>query len=480
MNMNSGSSLTRRSLLGGAVGFPALFQIIRAAKPTDIRLESINHSYQQYKYRVPIKFGGRVQDETILINVNCTVRTVGGKVSKGFGSMPLSNVWSFPSHSMSYDTTLGAMKALAGRISTITGNYKETGHPIDINCALQPEYLKAAAEVSRDLKLTEPIPNLCTIVTASAFDAAIHDAFGKAHGLNCYRTYDSGFMSHDLGHYLGPTFKGEYVSQYVSRDPKPRMPMYHLVGALDAITDADVKERVHDGLPETLPEWIRYNRLTNFKIKLNGDHLDEDISRVMTVDRVATETQIQRRVKQWVYSLDFNEKCPNEDYLLDFLRLLKEKAPAGYEKVQYVEQPTSRDLKTHRDQDMHRAAKLKPVVIDEALTDIENLMLSREMGYSGAALKACKQQSQAMLEAAVGEKHRMFLCVQDLTCPGASLIHSASVSARVPGVAAIEANSRQYVPVANKGWEVRFPGIFIVKDGTMDTSELTGVGLGAV
>jgi L-alanine-DL-glutamate epimerase-like enolase superfamily enzyme len=454
--------------------------MVRTAKPTDIRLENISHSYQQYKYRVPIKFGGRVQNETIVINVNCTVRTISGKVSKGFGSMPLSNVWSFPSHTMSYDTTLGAMKALAGRFAIITNNYKETGHPIDINCALQPDYLKAAAEVSRELKLTEPIPKLCTIVTASAFDAAIHDAFGKAHGLNCYRTYGPEFMTHDLSHYIGPAFKGEYVSQYVSRDPKPRMPMYHLVGALDAITDADIKERVHDGLPETLPEWIRYNGLTHFKIKLNGDHLEEDIGRVVTVDRVATETQQQRGAKEWVYSLDFNEKCPNEDYLLDFLRLLKEKSPAGYEKVQYVEQPTSRDLKTHRDQDMHRAAKLKPVVIDEALTDIENLMLSREMGYSGAALKACKQQSQVLLEAAVGQKYRMFLCVQDLTCPGASLIHSASVSARVPGVAAIEANSRQYVPAANKGWEVRFPGIFIIKDGTMDTSELTGPGLGAV
>ena len=53
----------------------------------------------------------------MLINVNCTVRTASGKVSKGFGSMPLGNGRSFPSRSMSYDTTLGAMKTLTGRIS---------------------------------------------------------------------------------------------------------------------------------------------------------------------------------------------------------------------------------------------------------------------------------------------------------------------------------------------------------------------------
>jgi hypothetical protein len=47
-------------------------------------------------------------------------------------------------------------------------------------------------------------------------------------------------------------------------------------------------------------------------------------------------------------------------------------------------------------------------------------------------------------------------------------------------VTAIEANGRQYCPVANRGWEERFPGIFEVRDGMMDTSVLTGPGLGAV
>ncbi|HTM48352.1 MAG TPA: enolase C-terminal domain-like protein [Bryobacteraceae bacterium] len=474
------NQLTRRSLLRGAVASPALFNIVSAAKPTDIRIEDIRYAYEDYIYRTPIKFGGSVLDRATIINVNCTVRTAGGKVSKGFGSMPMGNVWSFPSKTMSYETTLGAMKNLAERISKITGAYKESGHPVDINVALEPAFLKAAGEVSKQIKLDAPIPKLCTLVTASAFDAAVHDAFGKAHGLNCYRTYGPEFMTHDLSRYLGPDFKGEYLSQYVSRDPKPKMPLYHLVGAVDPLTKDDVKKPIGDGLPETLPEWIRYNGLTNLKIKLNGDQVEWDIDRVLSVDRVTTEAQKQRGVSRWVYSLDFNEKCPNVDYLLAFLRRVKEKSAGAFERIQYVEQPTARDLKAHREQDMHKAAALKPVVIDESLTDIENLMLSREMGYTGAALKACKQQSQAMLMAAVGQKHKMFLCVQDLTCPGASLIHSAGIAARVPGVAGIEANARQYFPAANKGWDQKFPGIFKITDGSMQTGVLTKPGLGAV
>ena len=49
---------------------------------------------------------------------------------------------------------------------------------------------------------------------------------------------------------------------------------------------------------------------------------------------------------------------------------------------------------------MHAAAKLKPVVIDESLVDYESLLLSREQGYSGVALKSCKGQSQSLLLAA--------------------------------------------------------------------------------
>ncbi len=129
---------------------------------------------------------------------------------------------------------------------------------------------------------------------------------------------------------------------------------------------------------------------------------------------------------------------------------------------------------------MHKASRLVPVVIDESLTGLDMLLLAKEMGYTGAALKTCKGQSQAMLMAAAGQIHGMFLCVQDLTCPGASLIQSAGIAAHVPHIAGIEANARQYVPAANKAWTARFPGIFDIRDGRMATGQLTDPGLSAV
>lgn len=473
--------MNRRAFLRSSVFAPAAFGICRGASGrVRIAIDDIRFSYQDFRYRTPYRFGAQTVDRVTLLNVDCQVRTNAGRIARGFGSMTMGNAWSFPSKTMSYDTTLGAMKALARRIARITSGYRDSGHPVDINCAVEPDYLKAAVEVSRELHLAEPIPKLCTLVTASPFDAAIHDGYGKALGLNCYRTYGADSMPYDLSRYLGPDYKGEYLSRYVLTNPTPRMALYHSVGASDPIVASDIRHPIGDGLPETLPEWIRYNGLVRIKIKLAGNDLAWDLARVIEIDRATAETQRERGVAEWYYSIDFNEQCPNVDYLLEFLRRLRERSPAGFDRIQYVEQPTARDLKADRANDMHRAAKLRPVVIDESLTDIESLMLAREMGYSGVALKACKGQSQVLLMAAAAEKHKMFLCVQDLTCPGASLIHSAGLAAHIPGVAAIEANAREYVPAANKPWEDKFPGIFKVRDGMLDTSGLDRPGLGAV
>ena len=262
------------------------------------------------------------------------------------------------------------------------------------------------------------------------------------------------------------------------RDPKPSLPLYHLVGALDPLTDADIESRIDDGLPETLPEWIAADGLTHLKIKLNGDDLDWDVQRVLSIEKVAAEAQAARGCAEWWYSTDFNEKCENVEYVLAFLAKVREGSESAWERIQYIEQPTSRDLEAHPDVKMHEAAAIKPVVIDEALVDYDSLLLCREQGYSGVALKACKGQTDSLLLAAAAQKFDMFLCVQDLTCPGASFLHSASLAARIPGVQAIEGNGRQYCPGPNRQWAKQYPGMFEITDGTVATAELGGVGLG--
>ncbi len=448
------------------------------AKSTDVHITHVKTHTETIAYRTPMKFGGRVVTDVILFDVKIGVEASSGARSEGRGSMPLGNVWAWPSDELSAGQTLAAMEAFAQSYADIVQEYQGSGYPLEIARDLETSHAQVAEQVRREQGLAEPMPKLAQLVAASPFDAALHDAYARLWQQNAYDVLGAEWVNQDLSAYLNEDFQGEYLDRYTLRKPKSRMPLYHLVGALDPLTEADIVQRLDDGLPETLSEWILADGLTHLKIKLGGEDLDWDVARVVGVEQVALEAQARRGCTQWHYSLDFNEKCANVQYILDFLGKVGEQAPRALERVQYIEQPTHRDLRSHMENRMHEAAKIKPVVIDESLVDFESLLLSRELGYSGVALKACKGHSEALLMGAAAQKYGLFLCVQDLTCPGASFLHSASLSARIPGVAAIEGNARQYAPQGNERWRDVYPGMFQVSDGSLRTEVLNGQGLG--
>jgi L-alanine-DL-glutamate epimerase-like enolase superfamily enzyme len=445
------------------------------SRPTDIRVADIDPSMERVAYRTPLKFGGVPSTHATVFTVRMRVETRDGRSAWGSGSMPFGNVWSFPSRRVAAADTAKAMEVLAQKIARAYTAFDDCAHPVELAHRFEPEAFRLADEVTRQMSLADPMPRLSALVVASAFDAALHDGYGRVHGRHVYECYGPEWLEQDLSTYLDDRFRGESLAAYSQTKPKARLPLYHLVGALDALGEADVKERLQDGLPNTLGEWIVKDQLTHLKIKLNGNDAAWDIERILAIDRVA----VASAARAFTYSLDFNEQCPNVEYLLEVLRRVKEKSAACFERVAYVEQPTARDLKAHPENKMHAAAKLKPVVIDESLVDYESLLLSREQGYSGVALKSCKGQSQSLVMAAAAQKFKMFLCVQDLTCPGQSFLQSAGLAAHIGPVTAIEGNSRQYCPAANASWAAKYPGVFAIRDGQIDTSVLSGLGLTA-
>ncbi|NMC20018.1 MAG: hypothetical protein GYA33_06305, partial [Thermogutta sp.] len=260
--------------------------MIKDPKNTDARIVSVDTVTQEYAYRTPMKFGGRVVEGVILRDVIMEVETRGGLRGRGFGSMPVGNVWGWPSDTLTADETLNAMTRMGEHLVSRVAEHKGWGHPLEITKDWAGYYDAAAEETGRELRLPEQMPKLARLVVASPFEAAVHDAYGKALGKNSYDLLGKEFVNADLGHFLAPEFAGEYLDAYTLRRPKERMPLYHLVGALDPLTEQDIAQRLRDGLPETLPEWILANGLTHLKIKLNGDDLDWDVQRVVAVDRV--------------------------------------------------------------------------------------------------------------------------------------------------------------------------------------------------
>lgn len=182
-------NLARRQILA----MPAL---MLGARRTDARIEELTTAFEDFTYRTPYKFGGQEVSRVTVLNVRCRLSLKSGRSAEGFASMPLGNVWSYPAPGVPYETTLNAMKMLAEKIAAITRSFREYAHPLDVNHQLEPEYLKAAAE----LKQTPPIPKLCTLVTASPVDAALHDAFGRLHNRNSFIASGREFVRYDLAH----------------------------------------------------------------------------------------------------------------------------------------------------------------------------------------------------------------------------------------------------------------------------------------
>src|SRR5882672_6113206 len=102
-------------------------------KNSDIRIDHLSISYDEHIFRAPVGFAGAVVDRATMVTVRCSVRTAGGKVATGFGSMPFNHTFSFPSKKLTNQAKNDAMKALATELAKVTGGYQEFAHPIEVN-----------------------------------------------------------------------------------------------------------------------------------------------------------------------------------------------------------------------------------------------------------------------------------------------------------------------------------------------------------
>jgi L-alanine-DL-glutamate epimerase-like enolase superfamily enzyme len=429
-----------------------------------------------FVYRSPLKFTNRiVKDVTVFRTTLCIEDKTKKKTSYGMGEMTMGTAWAWPSKILTPDQVLRTVIGLAEKIVQAVTKLEPDHHPIALAMQLKVIAKQQAVELAEAMKLQEPIPDLAIALAMSSTDIALHDAFGRLHNTNSFNLLTPEALGSDLSPWLGEEFVGKHFSDSVLAKPTPTLCMYHLVGALDPLSNDDLNRKIGDGLPETLEEWINKQQLSHLKVKITGQDLDADVGRMFEIDRIAMRVAPTR---DWSYSIDFNEACENEDYVIDFLERMDRLSKDSTLKLHYIEQPMQRDLKARKEVTMHRVSRLKPVVIDESLTDLDSLRYAHQQGYSGIAIKACKGISDSLLFAAAAKHLNMKVYVQDLTCVGASFLASAAMASRIAGVTAVEGNGRQYCPAGNKDWESLYRPMFHVLGGVVPTELLDGKGIG--
>jgi L-alanine-DL-glutamate epimerase-like enolase superfamily enzyme len=447
-------------------------------KETDIRPRDVFLYFLPVKTRMPLKFGPETLTTVTCARVCMRVEDARGRLAEGWGETPLSVQWVWPS-SLSYEERHEALKSLCIRLAEAWPDFSMSGHPIEIGHAfLESRLPSLLEEFNRERQGHEPMPWLAALVCCSAFDIALHDAYGMLHQIPIYDTYNAEFMNADLSDFISPeegsniSFEGRYPADYLLFPRRDRMMAWHLVGGKDPIDESELDgTEPDDGYPVLLSDWIRNDGLKCLKVKLRGNDDKWDYERLTKVGEIALEHDVY-----WL-TADFNCTVTDPSYVNDILDRLMVDHPRIYGMILYVEQPFPYDLEENQI-DVHSVSARKPLFMDESAHDWRLIKLGRKLGWTGVALKTCKTQTGALLSLCWAKAHGMTLMVQDLTNPMLAQIPHLLLAAHAGTIMGVETNSMQFYPEASLPEAAVHPGAYMRREGMVDLSTIQGPGFG--
>jgi L-alanine-DL-glutamate epimerase-like enolase superfamily enzyme len=448
------------------------------SETTDVRPVGATLYFLPIKTRVPLKFGPEITTSVTCARVRLWVADAAGRTADGWGETPLSVQWAWPSQ-RSYEERHAAMKQFTRQLAEAWAGFDASGHPLEVGHGFVEAVLPGLLDrFNAGQGWAEPMPWLAALICCSAFDLALHDAYGQLHQWPVYETYTEEFMNADLSHYLTPaagsdfSFAGLYPADFLIKPPPNYLPAWHLVGGKDLLhADELTGEEPDDGYPVLLPDWIKRDGLTCLKVKLRGDDPEWDYDRLVQVGEIAVA-----HGAVWL-TADFNCTVTEPAYVNDILDRLLWEHPRLYQMILYVEQPFPYDLEEHQI-DVHSVSARKPLFMDESAHDWKLVRLGRQLGWTGVALKTCKTQTGALLSLAWAKAHGMTLMVQDLTNPMLAQIPHVLLAAHAGTIMGVETNAMQFYPEASRAEAVVHPGLYRRRDGHVDLRTLDGPGFG--
>jgi len=275
-------------------------------------------------------------------------------------------------------------------------------------------------------------------------DRAVLDALCRAAGTSFYSA-----MQANLAGIGGerPEFALLDFPRFLSKcAPHGDIEARHTVGLVDAITAADLKERVNDGLPETLEEVIAAYGHRYFKLKVGG-RIDADIARLESIAGV-----LDGSGEPYFASLDGNEQYESAQGVAELVAGIRGRPALArlWHSILFIEQPIAR--KVALDIDLRAADFGRPVIIDESDGELDAFVLARERGYAGVSSKTCKGLYKSVLNAARCEawnaeagQPRYFMSAEDLTTQAGLSVQQDIALVNLLGIRHVERNGHHYV-----------------------------------
>jgi hypothetical protein len=376
-----------------------------------LKLASIDFLERDVKLRMPFRFGVVTLTESPQAFVRCRIRTEDGREAEGAAAELLAPKWFDKNPALSNEDNYEQL-----RVSLRTARERYLAHGMDTAW-----------------RHSSPTKGLVENYGPALLDRAILDALCRALGVSFYEAIRKNLVGAGV-------FEGmDLQKTFADLKPSKSISARHTVGLVDPITAADQKERVNDGLPETLEEVVARYGQRWFKLKVGGDARAD-------VERLSAIAAVLDRIREPYHaSLDGNEQYEDMAGVAELWSKMKGEARLKrlVESIIFIEQPVKRQKALEK----KISGIDKPVIIDESDDSLDAFPRAKELGYKGVSSKTCKGIYKSLINrarcAAWGGGY--FMSGEDLTIqPGLALQQDLALVSLL-GLTHLERNGHHYV-----------------------------------
>jgi len=382
-----------------------------------LKIESIDLLERDVKLRMPFRFGVVTLTEAPQAFARVRIRTEDGREATGAAAELLAPKW--------FDKD----PALANE-----DNYEQLRRSL---AAAREAYLVHEARTAWDH--ASPARGLVENYGPALLDRAVLDALCRALGVSFFEAIRRNLIG-------APAVEGIDLGAYFATlRPSARIAARHTVGLLDPITAADQRERVGDGLPETLEHVVARYGHRYFKLKVAGD-ARADVERLAAIAAVLDRIQAPYHV-----TLDGNEQYEDMAGVAELWARMKGEVRLArlVASVLFIEQPVKRQKAF--------ASPVRgvgrPVIIDESDDALDAFPRAKALGYRGVSSKTCKGIYKSLLNGArctawnrqMGTVPIYFLTGEDLTLQAGLALQQDLALVSLLGLTHVERNGHHYV-----------------------------------
>jgi hypothetical protein len=389
----------------------------RALGPVKLKLASVDFLERDVKLRMPFRFGVVTLTESPQVFVRCRIRTEDGREAEGAAAELLAPKWFDKNPALTNEDNFEQLRA---SLRTARGKYlgRDTA---------------TAWQHSTTAQLP-PTRGLVENYGPALLDRAILDALLRSLGMSFFQ----GIQQNVIG---AEPFEGIDLPAFFSTlKPAKTIAARHTVGMVDPIIAADLKDRVNDGMPETLEDVVAYYGQKYFKLKVGGD-MRADVERLSAIASV-----LDRIREPYFASLDGNEQYEDMQGVAELWAAMKA-APRLQRLVAsviFIEQPVKRQKALET---MIPSIIEKPVIIDESDESLDAFPRAKAMGYKGVSSKTCKGLYKSLINRARCKAwgSEYFMSGEDLTIQPGLAIQQDLALVSLLGLTHVERNGHHYV-----------------------------------